>query len=600
MFNIIKNIFTCKFQKKAVSEYIIKMKIQIKDDSKSDEKIGNLNITLISLQNLLKESKSTELGSTRFILPYNWLEKILNNSQEKTELNNSILLDPKKKKLKRDIDQENLSLVIFEIMKFINDSFNVDYIIKIKYDNIRKKINLDEVEVIQPEDFNKIGINSNETKKIGVECGYLKPSEFSLSYFDLSESKNQLMKEPLQNSEEKDMSTTIRKMNTESGNFSDNSNIMNKLEENGINHINKSEEKSNDKKKNKESRVDNSDDMDVEELNENEKIHQINNKYYRNLSLEEVDKFHKEKNEKEKKENKIIENRNEKNNKINQDKNKEKNNKTDDTNNKILNDEKKEEMKKYIFNESQLTINLSDYTGETISPVGLINPSIYCFMICILQALLSIPELNYYFLCGFFLGDNKEDKNENEMTTCIAFHNFIKSYLMGKKYISIHKQLFRICNDLLGGMRMHDSQEFFVCFLDAIQKELNSTEKCNIPEKATMEERWVMYRKVNNSFIDSIFTGLMRSTVQCKKCKYKSYTYDPFIDLSVSINKYKNLEKCLKQYFENEKIACEYKCEHCKNVAKVCYTLFMIFIFYIIGNKKIGYYDTPSNFNYTF
>ena len=149
---------------------------------------------------------------------------------------------------------------------------------------------------------------------------------------------------------------------------------------------------------------------------------------------------------------------------------------------------------------------------------------------------------------------------------------------MGKRYISIHKQLFRICNNLLGGMRMHDSQEFFVCFLDEIQKELNSNEKCIIPEKASMEERWIIYRKINNSFIDSIFTGLMRSTVQCKKCKYKSSTYEPFMDLSVSINKYKNLEKCLKQYFENEKIACEYKCENCKNVAKVCYILIIIFI----------------------
>jgi hypothetical protein len=514
------------------------------------------------------------------------------------ELNNSIFLDPKKNKLKKDIDKSNISLVIFEIMKYINDSFNVDYIIKIKYDNIRKKINLDEVEVIKPEEFNKIGIFTNEIKKTGIESGYLKPSEFSMSYFDLSESKNQLLKEPLQNSEEKDMSTTIRKINTESGNFSDNSNIINKLGENDINHINKDEEKSGDKKKNKEGRDDNSEELEVEELNENEKIHQINNRYYRNLSLEEVDKFHKEKNEKEKKENKIIDNRNEKNNKINQNEIKDKSNKEDDTNDN-LNEEKKEEMKKYVFNESQLTINLSDYTGETISPIGLVNPSIYCFMICILQTLLSIPELNYYFLCEFFLGNNKDERNENDMTTCIAFHNFIKSYLMGKRYISIHKQLFRICNNLLGGMRMHDSQEFLVCFLDAIQKELNSNEKCNIPENASMEERWVMYRKVNNSFIDSIFTGLMRSTVQCKKCKYKSSTYEPFMDLSVSINKYKNLEKCLKQYFENEKIACEYKCEHCKNVAKVCFILFIILIFYIIGNKKIGHYDTPSNFNYT-
>ena len=181
-----------------------------------------------------------------------------------------------------------------------------------------------------------------------------------------------------------------------------------------------------------------------------------------------------------------------------------------------------EKNKKYIFSESQLTINLNDFEGQSIEPIGIVNPSIYCFMICILQTLLSIPELNYYLLYELFLGNNKEEKNKNDMIACIAFHNFIKSYIMGKRYISIHKQLFRICNYLLGGMRMHDSQEFFVCFLDEIQKELNSNEKCNIPEKASMEERWIMYRKINNSFIDSLFTGLMRSTVQCKKCKYKS------------------------------------------------------------------------------
>ena len=68
----------------------------------------------------------------------------------------------------------------------------------------------------------------------------------------------------------------------------------------------------------------------------------------------------------------------------------------------------------------------------------------------------------------------------------------------------------------------------------------------------------------------------MRSTVQCKKCEYKSFTYDPFIDLSVSINKSKNLEKCIKQYFENEKIDCEYKCDNCKKLSKVSEYIFII------------------------
>ena len=44
--------------------------------------------------------------------------------------------------------------------------------------------------------------------------------------------------------------------------------------------------------------------------------------------------------------------------------------------------------------------------------------------------------------------------------------------------------------------------------------------------------------------------------------------------VSVSINKYRSLEKCLKQYFEKEKIDCEYKCEKCNQVSKVSANIF--------------------------
>ena len=54
-----------------------------------------------------------------------------------------------------------------------------------------------------------------------------------------------------------------------------------------------------------------------------------------------------------------------------------------------------------------------------------------------------------------------------------------------------------------------------------------------------MKDAWSIYREVNPSFIDSVFTGLMTSTVKCLKCSHCSYTYDPFLDLSVSIEKKK-------------------------------------------------------------
>ena len=251
-----------------------------------------------------------------------------------------------------------------------------------------------------------------------------------------------------------------------------------------------------------------------------------------------------------------------------------------------------QEYKIYFYTPNQMIINLSNYKGEIIKPVGLINPSIYCFMICILQSLISIPELNFFFLSKIYLLSNNNNSNKNisedDYPICSSYQYFIKLYLLSKKnYIQINRNLFRICNKLLGGMHMHDCQEFFVCFLEAMQDELNSLGKEKKIQKnkknenpINMEEKWNEYRLKNNSFIDSMFTGLMRSTVECKNCKHKSITYDPFIDLNVSINKYKNLEKCLKQYFENEKIDCEYKCDNCKQISKVSINIYIYNINY--------------------
>ena len=454
-------------------------------------------------------------------------------------------------------------------MEFIIASFDIDYIILVHYDNIGRIIDLENIEVYGSNEFSTI---NPHYEKISINSGYLKSSDFSININNnfLGESTNQLLNESTPKSqvkEKEDYSGTIKRINTDfANNSSSNNNNNNLLEENDINQINKTEtklsvnknnkQKIGDKKSNNKNKKENIIDGDTDELHNNEKFHYISQKYYRHLSLKDLSKEKLAINEmmKNNKDHKIKEIKNNKN----EEKETKKKENINNSKNEII-------KKKYLFNESQLTIELSSFERESIKPVGLYNPSIYCFMICILQALLSIPELNYYFLSKSYNINN----NENDTTICDAFHDFIKSYLFGKKFIEIPKPLKRFCIELLGGMRMHDCQEFFVCFLEALQEELNNKEKLNIPENASMEQKWILYRKVNNSFIDSIFTGLMRSCVQCKKCNFKSYTYDPFIDLSVSINKNKNLEKCLKQYFENEKIDCEYKCDNCKQIAKV-------------------------------
>jgi hypothetical protein len=57
-----------------------------------------------------------------------------------------------------------------------------------------------------------------------------------------------------------------------------------------------------------------------------------------------------------------------------------------------------------------------------------------------------------------------------------------------------------------------------------------SIEKCAL-------QSWDRYLKLNDSVITDIFGGLLQSTVQCSHCHHKSYTFDPFLDLSVPISK---------------------------------------------------------------
>ena len=523
-----------------------------------------MELGFISLQNIIKETKYTKFSSHRFIVPSDWFNKILNNSEPDQAFNNSIFLNTKKNAIKNKININEIAIVVYEIMDYIISLYNVDYIIIVKFDDQENKIDLEDVEIMTPKDFPK-SFNS-KFDKISVQKGYLTGTDFSVNNRNnLGDSTNELLNDAKQTDKE-EKSEIIRKVNTSENMLS--SKTKKELDKNQLN-----ENKINDNKLSINSRNGNNNtnnskepynidkNMNTEELNPNEKFHNITQKYYRHLSLKDITQVKNVTNNKE--------------------------------------EELDDKNKKYIFNESQLTINLNSFEEESIKPIGLVNPNIYCFMISVLQTLISIPELNYYFLTESYTNKNKEREEESDTPICDVYRDFIKQYLLEKKYMQIPRSLRIICNELLGGMRMHDCQEFLVCFLEALQDELNTKEKVNIPENITMEQKWILYRKVNYSFIDSVFTGLMRSTVQCKKCDSKSYTYDPFIDLSVSINKYRNIEKCLKQYFEKEKIDGDYKCEKCKQVSKVSSNIFYN-IFIILGNKKIGYYDSSTYINDTF
>ena len=102
-------------------------------------------------------------------------------------------------------------------------------------------------------------------------------------------------------------------------------------------------------------------------------------------------------------------------------------------------------------------------------------------------------------------------------------------------------------------------------------KEIN----CDKESMEKQSEIWYDYFKArDNSIITDLFEGQLCSTIQCKSCGYKSYTFDTFMDLSVSIPRkavrytgYVDVSECIGSYTTPESMErCGYKCSNCKAV----------------------------------
>ena len=123
-------------------------------------------------------------------------------------------------------------------MDYIISMYEVDYIIVVKYDNNDKIIYLEDVEIYTADNFSKF---KSQLEKINVEKSYLKTKDFSIfNNNNLGDSSNQLLNDSKNN--EKDKSTTIRRINTDSGNVSA-FNINKEFEEKNFNKFNHTDNK---------------------------------------------------------------------------------------------------------------------------------------------------------------------------------------------------------------------------------------------------------------------------------------------------------------------------------------------------------------------
>lgn len=136
-----------------------------------------------------------------------------------------------------------------------------------------------------------------------------------------------------------------------------------------------------------------------------------------------------------------------------------------------------------------------------------------------MQCLISIPEFNFYFATNTYQNDKLISKTAS---SCEALSEFIDLYFNADKDLKPNNQLYKVCHSFLESGQQHDCQEYLRRFLSRIQEEINGTKKYTVPDKASYKQVWDIYRENNPSIIDSLFSGLMRSSVICNKCSAKS------------------------------------------------------------------------------
>ena len=96
-----------------------------------NENTINNNQNIIYFKKICREMKSTVFPSSRYIIPRDWFDNIINNNNI-ILLNNSQFLNEDKTTLNDFIDERNIVLIIYEIMNYIHTTFLYDFIVEVK------------------------------------------------------------------------------------------------------------------------------------------------------------------------------------------------------------------------------------------------------------------------------------------------------------------------------------------------------------------------------------------------------------------------------------------------------------------------------------
>lgn len=214
--------------------------------------------------------------------------------------------------------------------------------------------------------------------------------------------------------------------------------------------------------------------------------------------------------------------------------------------------------------------------------VGLANMGCTCFMNAGLQCLSHLDPLVEYFLKGNY----KEDAHHGGKLAR-AFADLQQNLWGSGEKVFEPKRLHATFNEQVGELfplyEEHDAQEFLSFFIDGLHEDINRVQVRPPPlseadqaqdealcakhgEEFAAALAWKRHLETSKSFLVDLLQGQQRSSLTCLDCGYQSRRFDPFLYLSLPVDRHTGtVGGALKSYLAEEILEGDdgWRCPNC-------------------------------------